>query len=393
MRLKRFLVWVSLCILGLCSPSYTREAPEVPVRAIWVDAWHNGLYTPQQCDEMLAWCNRNGINTLIVEVRKAGDAYYNSRLEPHGRDEITGQWIDRRFDPLAHILKRARKIDGMRVEAWIVANRIWVGKNDPPDTKPPHVLRVHPDWALLNRDGLSRDQNERPSVYLDPSNPSVRAYTAQIAADIAKRYRVDAIHLDYIRYPGNQWGYGDRSLRRYWRDTGRSGIPEATDALFTRWRAAQVTRMVREVRDAIERARPRIELTAATVTWGSPSPDGYLATPGYTSAAQDWPSWCDAGLLDRVYIMHYKREHVPDQAQDFRAWFPWLRTHQESGKTQVIIGLGAYMNDIQATVAQARDTLRAGFDGYCLFSYAQTDRSQQSRDRLGEALRGLHEGR
>lgn len=363
------------------------HAPHEPIRAVWVDCWGPGVNTPEEVDAMLDWCRRAGINTILFEVRKTADAYYNSSLEPRGTFAGTRTPLPEGFDPLGYVILRCASMPGMRVEAWIVANRIWADKADPPETNPPHIMLAHPEWLLMDRDGNIRGEGEKPPVYIDPSDPEARAHLAAVAADIAKRYPVAAIHLDYIRYPGNEWGYGPRSLARFHRDTGRSDIPEPTDPQFTDWRAAQVTQEVKEIRRAIDQARPGIDLTAATVSWGGAPGEDYKKSDLYARAMQDWPLWCKTGLLDINYVMHYKRSFVPEQDRDFRAWFPFFRAHRDGIKSRIVVGQGAYLHDIPDSIAQLNEALAAGLDGICIFSYRVTNKDTVDRDAFADALR------
>lgn len=389
-RILSVYLWWTLCATFVgcaCAQTGGRPGKAEPIRAVWVDCWGPGLYTREQCDEMLAWVERYGFNTVLAEVRKVGDAFYRSSLEPPGLREDTKTAMDMTFDPLAYLVQEAKQRRGLRLEAWIVANRVWNAKDSPPDATPAHIVRAHPEWLLVHRSGRTRDNSERPAVYIDPSDPDAVRHTVAVAAEIASNYAVDAVHLDYVRYPGKEWGYGARSLARYRTATGRRDTPAPDDAMFVRWRAQLVTAQVRAIRDAIRAARPGIELTAATVTWGTASERGYHATRGYLDAMQDWPAWCDQGLIDVNYLMHYKREHDRDQRHDYRAWFPLIAPHRGPGKARIVIGQAAYLNSPAGTAKQMADALAAGFDGVCAFSYRTTNHGTVDREAFGRAVR------
>lgn len=358
------------------------------IRGVWVDSWGQGFYTKQQCDELLEWCEDAGINTILVEVRKVGDAYYTSNLEPRGRDEETGKPIESTFDPLEYLCKAVRKQDGLRLEAWIVANRIWKGSAAPTPGWPEHPVSAHPECILIdNKGGTTLGEGEAKSVFVDPSDPAVAAHLARVAADIVRRYPVDAIHLDYIRYPGMNWGYGPRSLARFTAATGNRQVPAPDDSEFTRWRAAQVTAMLRRVKAAIRSERLGVDLTVATIAWGDPSNESYKKTALYTRTMQDWPAWCDEKLVDIAYVMHYRDESKVDQAAKYREWFRTFMSHRGRGKARIVIGQGAYKNSISDTVRQIEDALDAGFDGFCLFSYRSPNSGTAARAEAARAFR------
>ncbi|MEZ6197310.1 MAG: family 10 glycosylhydrolase [Planctomycetota bacterium] len=352
---------------GATRDGYSREKirPE-EIAAVWVDSWNPGLFDAAQIDRLVDWCRAEGINTILAEVRKVGDAYYDSRLEPRGVD-ATGARIPLSFDPLGHLLRRARS-RGIRVEAWLVANRVWKDEAPPPITLPEHLMTRRPEWLLRDRAGRIRAEGD-PSVYLDPSDPEARAWVAEVAADLVRRYPVDAVHLDYIRYPGREWGYGERSLARFAAASGRSGSPAPDDPEFGAWRREQVTRELEEIRTAIRAVDPEIELSAATITWDEMGAGSYEATRGHGAVFQDWPMWCRTGLIDVNYPMHYKREHDERWRRDYRRWLDFFESVRREGRARIVVGVGAYMNDPEGTAAQLREARARALDGTAIFSY------------------------
>src|SRR4029077_15984490 len=106
-------VAVLLC-MSCTSPTATAVAPSptpspspspivygpAQYRALWVDAFHDGTKSRAQVEKLVADAHRANINALIVQVRKAGDAYFNRSDEPRASD-IVGP---RDFDPLAYVI-------------------------------------------------------------------------------------------------------------------------------------------------------------------------------------------------------------------------------------------------------------------------------------------------
>ena len=88
------------------------------IRALWV--LRTSLTSPQAIDELVASARGNGFNTLLVQVRGRGDAYYASAIEPRSA-ELQRQPLT--FDPLATVLERARAA-GVSVHAWVNVNLI-----------------------------------------------------------------------------------------------------------------------------------------------------------------------------------------------------------------------------------------------------------------------------
>ena len=61
-----------LFLLSAPVPAYAQDPPEL--RALWVDAFHEGIRSPKEADELVAAARRANLNTLIVQVRRRGDA-------------------------------------------------------------------------------------------------------------------------------------------------------------------------------------------------------------------------------------------------------------------------------------------------------------------------------
>src|SRR4051812_6981957 len=73
-------------------------------RAVWVDAFHEGFYSSNQISSFVSNVRKANCNEVFAEVRKRGDAYYESKYEAKPKE------IDPKYDPLANILAQAHKI-------------------------------------------------------------------------------------------------------------------------------------------------------------------------------------------------------------------------------------------------------------------------------------------
>ncbi|HET6318722.1 MAG TPA: hypothetical protein VFG86_19890, partial [Chloroflexota bacterium] len=77
------------------------DAPEL--RAVWVDAFHDGFKTPEQVDDLVAWARSANLNALFVQVRRRGDAYFSKSIEPRAEDPDLAPG----FDALQYLIDRA----------------------------------------------------------------------------------------------------------------------------------------------------------------------------------------------------------------------------------------------------------------------------------------------
>ncbi len=368
--------FVSTFALVACLACSLSEASEI--RAAWVTAWNAGFLNEAQADATVEAARRAGVKVLYIQVRKNADSYYESALEPAGEGYRSG------FDPLRYVVAAAHAKD-IEVHAWVNVFRVWTGK-DPAAASAEHVLRQHPEW--LNRDfrGSARAAD---GMFLDPGAPGVAEYIAEVVKDIVDRYDVDGIHLDYIRYPGREWGYSPPALARYAADTGVSGRPQPSDTRWGDWRRSQVTRTVRLVRDAVHSSKPGLLVSAATVCWGDYRDDP-CKWESYQNVFQDWSGWVKSGLVDVVAPMNYRAEATSKGATEFRKWAAGFRKWITG--TPIYVGIDVQKNTVASVKRQLEAARKHGLDGVSLFAFnsgAKRDSLVSSLSILGAEASGL----
>ena len=316
-------------------------------------------------DSVVERARRMGVRGLLVQVVGRGDAFYRSDRLP--RSEA----LDRAppdFDPLGRVVERAHAA-GLEVHAWINCLLVWSAPRPPRD--PRHVLRVHPEWVTGLRGGrpmtrLSARARSRLGVegtYLSAAHPGVRAWLGSIAAEVAARYPVDGIHLDYIREPDLDVGY-DQTTRATF--ALRSGVDPlrfyrlpraqraAADSAWRAFRRDEITEVVRAMRDSVIAVRPGLPLSAAVVA------DTARAD---RDVAQPWRLWVRQGLVDRVFPMCYAPE-VQKVLEQLVAIHDGL-----SAGPRVVPGIAVY-NTPPARAAQKIMGARAlGYPLLALYSY------------------------
>lgn len=296
-------------------------------------------------------CESLGLNTVLFQVRGTADAFYHSKLEPRA-EELWG--TDPRFDPLAVAIREAHR-RGLALHAWVNVLPLWKGKTPPRD--PRHLFYRRPAWRLTDQSGRSQPLGDH-YVIVNPCWPDVRRYLAAVLVDIVRRYPVDGLHLDYIRFvteealPGADYPFDPQTASLYQRATGRS--PRPGDAEWNRWRTEQIDRLVAEISAAVRRNRPDAMLSAAVVA---------DRLTGYEQFFQNGPRWLARGWVDAVFPMIYRT----DSRQFERLLRDW-RSH--SGGRPVIAGIGVYKHSDVATTERQVRLARELADGFALFSYA-----------------------
>jgi uncharacterized lipoprotein YddW (UPF0748 family) len=390
-------------LVPIAIPTATAGAVDAPeLRAVWVDAFHDGFKTPQQVDQLVTWARTANLNALFVQVRRRGDAYYLKSFEPRTEDPDLAPG----FDALQYLIDKAHQGPlRLQVHAWLATLPVWWQRDTPP-AAPDHVFNLRgltaapaDSWLMYRDDGAAWAGTETSGMYyLDPGNPDVQDYTAEVYLNVLRNYDVDGIHLDQVRfYEGDalRWGYNPVSValfnQRYGRDPETQ--PDPTDPDWIAWRRDQVTALVRRIFTQAKAIKPSVAVTAAVVAWGKgPQTEAdWLTQPPYASVLQDWRGWLQQGIVDYVLPMDYYRENG-QQATWFDTWTQWQVTY--AGRRNVVLGLGSYLNSADGALAQLNRARGLGALGVALYSYAVPTaelENASSEDRLAFAwqLRSL----
>jgi uncharacterized lipoprotein YddW (UPF0748 family) len=376
----------------------------VEVRGLWVV--RDALTSEQEVRDVVAAACDNGFNALFVQVRGRGETYYRSTIDPIARplvleaetkppEEEEKPVIDLRlnppeevasvragpkmtFDPLELLVDLAH-VYGIKVHAWVNVFLTWSEENPHPSDK--HVINRHPEWITADSDGvrldlLSSDQLKArwiEGLYLCPARPEVREYIVDVAREIATNYRVDGVHLDYVRYPGRGTGIDEYSRSLFAEEHGFDPIdilPEvggsvipvdnfwAKDlaALWQAWRAGQITDLVTRLSDEVRSCRPGIVLTAAV------RPDPGTAERDY---GQEWAAWLRDGHMDFVAPMLYSAS-TPTFFEAVNRIRETLPDHLEK---RVWAGIALYKQGPRRASEKIDVARAAGLGGFVLFSY------------------------
>ena len=342
---------------------------------MWV--LRTSLATPASIDRMVRAAEGAGINTLFVQVRGRGDAYYASRLEPRGAllaDQPAA------FDPLARVIGAARA-RGIAVHAWININLVSDASYLPTD--PSHLIRTHPEWLMVPRELAAFAWTAQPrdpgylkrltswtranltaveGLYVSPIPSGARAHAVAVARDLVRRYPLDGLHLDYIRYPHDGFDYSRAALSAFraslnlgaaLSDVDVRELPERYPGEWAAFRRARITTLASAIADAARDARPGIQISAAVV------PDPRAAI---TNKLQDWPDWAARGIVDALCPMVYAEDR-PVFTSQIEA------VHQAIGDLPIWTGIGAYRLPASETASRILESRRAGAAGFVLFSY------------------------
>jgi uncharacterized lipoprotein YddW (UPF0748 family) len=320
-----------------------QPAPAREVRGAWC---HRGYgiagWTWEQTARQMA---SGGLNALFVNVATAGQADYPSAVLG------ASATLNERGDQMRACLKACTP-RGIRVHAWKLCFSL--GTNPPPD-----VL------AKFRREGrLQRTEDGSAREWLCPSHPDNRLLEARAAAELVTQYRdLAGVHLDFIRFPGSDGCYCDTCRQGFEKALGRrldswpAGVgPSGPLARpWNDYRRQMITETVRRVAEAVRRARPDAQVSAAVFSnW----------TSARDSVAQDWVPWAQKHYVDFVCPMNY---HGGAQAQqsDVQRQVAWLK----GTGVEVYPGIGVSTAKLDAieVIRQINVTRAAATGGFVLF--------------------------
>jgi uncharacterized lipoprotein YddW (UPF0748 family) len=208
-------------------------------------------------------------------------------------------------------------------------------------------------------------------LYLSPATTGAVEYTNSVVRDIVQRYAVDGVHLDYVRYPNDDFDYSRETLAAFRRSLAPSLSPSDvprydarlaaeplfyTQAFSDQWRAFRVDRLttlLTELRHTLKTVRPSATVSATV----SPDP-----TEAANRKLQDWARWLNLDLVDVICPAAY--------TTDVAAFASQIATAQvAAGRHSLWAGIGAHRLSSEQTVDNILAARRLGVGGVILFSY------------------------
>ena len=283
--------------------------PKWEVRAVWLTTiggidWpstyaHDGMgieKQKQQLTDMLDRLKAVGINTVLLQTRVRATTIYPSDIEPWDGCLSGKPGKSPGYDALQFAIDECHR-RGMELHAWVVT--IPVGK-----------WNTYGCQQLRKRYGkLIRKIGDEG--YMNPESPTTASYIADICEEITRKYDVDGIHLDYIRYPET------------WRGTKRQEY---------------ITNIVKAINRRVKLHKPWVKLSCSPI--GKYDDLSRFRSNGWNArsrVAQDAQGWLRTGLMDQLYPMMYFKGNQ---------FYPFaINWAENSYHREVSAGLGIYFLD------------------------------------------------
>ena len=277
-------------------------------RGVWVASVRNldwpskpGLAPALAKAELIVLLDRAvavGLNAILLQVRPAGDALYQSKIEPWseyltGRQGLAPAPL---WDPLEFAVKEAHA-RGLELHAWVNPYRA-----REPSAKGPlsssHIAKRHPE--LVKKYGTQ--------LWMDPGEPAVQQQTLKVILDIVKRYDIDGLHLDDYFYPyperrsnGSIDFPDERSWKAYLKRGGRLGRDD--------WRRQNVDNLIEQMHDEIAKEKPWVKFGISPFQLWRPGNPPSITTglDAFATLFADSRKWFVNGWVDYYAPQLYRR--------------------------------------------------------------------------------------
>ena len=330
--------------------AYCLAQPSKPgeFRAMWCHSAYGvkGL----SWDQSIALLKANGFTAIMPNMLWGGVAYYPSEVLPPAAD------LAERGDQMAACVAACKK-HGLQIHVWKVD---WNLGHDVPAT---FVDRMRKEGRLQR----SYSGEEQP--WLCPSNPANVEMERNALLEVARKYPIDGIHFDYIRYPGPDHCFCDPCRQRFEKATGKTVAQWPKDAQmrgdrreeWITWCQGNINTLVQTTSEQVRRVRPGIKVSAAVFrNWEVDS----------RIVMQDWKLWCEKGWLDFVCPMDYT---MNDGTYD-----SWVRTQKVlAGPARLVPGIGASATHASlgadGVISQINITRKHDTKGFIIFNYGENE--------------------
>ncbi|MCG3110236.1 MAG: family 10 glycosylhydrolase [Candidatus Manganitrophus sp. SB1] len=242
-------------------------------------------------DEGLAWITKDSAEKLLTRIKKAGFNVFVPCVW-HGRGTIwpsdLAPWDTRKvrvpgFDPLENLIKLAEKYE-IEIHPWFT---ISLRQRD--------FLPQLEFFEQRFKEGTSRQA-------FNIHSERFREFISSLIVEVATRYPVQGINLDYVRSGG--MCKTNSCIEDYKRHTGRNlvkdwslkNLPGVDLSALAAWQEAAVRDIISRISVGARKTRKNLVMSVDAVPGSS---DTKLQ-------GQDSMKWADEGLVDVVYSMDYQ---------------------------------------------------------------------------------------
>ena len=263
------------------------ESAKAENRAVWLRPRDTGIDEIRDRLDMLKSIN---INTVYLETYWNGYSIY-----PTDNEIIQQNPMFKGFDVLSAYIKEAH-LRNIEIHAWV--ENFLAGLP---------IAEKKPEWMAVSRKGepYYLENGKTKYYFMNPALPEVREFLSDLYKELVKKYELDGIQFDYLRYSNsddytNDSGYDTYTRQLFMNYTGADPISlKPGDPLWQKWceyRTFIISSYACRVFSEMKSMRPEIRISADV--W--PDYDKTL-----TDIYQDPKSWTKNDYIDILIPMSY----------------------------------------------------------------------------------------
>lgn len=328
------LVFLSLASCNIFKPV---PQPKTEFRGFWIATvvnidWPkngNDAIDKQKSDylEILNFYQDLKFNAAIVQIRTAGDAFYDSDYSPWSRflTGEEGKAPNSEESLLKWMIDEAHH-RGMEFHAWLNPYRATFDLKTE-ILSPAHDFNLHPEWML----------KYGKKYYYNPGLPEVRQRMISVIDEIVANYDIDAIHFDDYFYP---YTIKDEIFR----DSQTYDFYKLPDQSLGDWRRSNMDSLIKNSFQTIKARKPWVQFGVSPFgVWKNKStdPKGSDTKAGqttYENLYADPLLWMEKGWLD--YIVPQVYWSIDLEVASHQKILSWWATNSKN--TNLYIGNGPY---------------------------------------------------
>ncbi len=215
--LRQIIIILIVFCSGLTNFSYSQEAKKVAV--LWCDPLLNikTLSKTESIIEMLIKAKAAGFGAIALGVKSlSGEVIYDSKLAPR-LSEWGGYTLPITFDPVQTLVREGRK-RGLEVYAVFT-----VFSEGHMQLRRGPIYDKHPDWQT---EVYVVDEDEPKIIpisewaygtaaFVNPIYSEVQNYEIAVVQEFLKKYRVDGVIFDRVRFNGIESDFSDFTKQRF----------------------------------------------------------------------------------------------------------------------------------------------------------------------------------
>lgn len=214
--------------------------------------YHGIGRTKEATDRNLDKIELAGCNGVLLSLGGWADVVYHSDVLP-----VVEGWQE--FDALSYFVEEAHR-RGIRVYGYLAA---FHGSSNP-KVVPGNIAHDHPQWMVR------RGPDANMPLFPDPAKDEVVDVLVRAYVELATRYKMDGVGLDFIRYPTpSSLSFDEHNRRRILEGFGVDILEGDVTADPARWEKVQqyrgqvIASAVARIRQAVRAASPRTQLIAS----------------------------------------------------------------------------------------------------------------------------------